>query len=292
MDLAVDLGTAVMRVASAESVLATPSEIGRERPLRGGVVVDRLSATEVLRPLVHHAQGPGLGRPRVVTCIPTGTTADERAAVVEVVRRAGASRVAVVAEPIAAAIGAGLDLASPYAQMIVDAATGLPTRRSFGPERSCWQRRSAWPAGPRGGGDRPRADPAADRPCRPTKRCDCCGGCGSTLKLAAWDGRRRRKAGPRSRSTSPIWPQRCGRFRTGILGVVGDLVRRAPARVGAELVESGIALTGGRALVPGRGLPASLAARTGLAVRVGSPRRRGAWGARAAPTVARLDLWE
>ena len=124
-DLAIDLGTAVMRVASALGVLAAPSELGRERPVRGGAIVDRVSAAEVLRPLVYRAQGPGLGRPRIVTAIPTGTSGDERAAVVDVMRRAGASQVAVVAEPIAAAVGAGLDLSSPYAQMIVDVGYGV-----------------------------------------------------------------------------------------------------------------------------------------------------------------------
>jgi rod shape-determining protein MreB len=67
----------------------------------------------------------GLLKPRAIACIPTDACEVERESLIEATRRAGASAVALVPEPLAAAIGAGLDISSPYAQMLVDIGDGV-----------------------------------------------------------------------------------------------------------------------------------------------------------------------
>lgn len=99
--------------------------VGETRALRGGVVVEPECAVEILRPLFARARRFSLGRPRVVATVPTDANRDERFALEESVRRAGAAAVALAPEPLAAAIGAGLDLGLPYAQLVVDLGHGV-----------------------------------------------------------------------------------------------------------------------------------------------------------------------
>jgi len=106
-------------------VFSLPSVVGGEPVLRGGVIVDVERATELLRPMFYAARRWGIGRPRVVACAPTDATADQRGAVEEVVRRAGASAVALVSEPFAAAVGAEIDVGGFFARMIVDIGHGV-----------------------------------------------------------------------------------------------------------------------------------------------------------------------
>lgn len=94
-------------------------------PLRGGVIKDLDAATHLLTPLLYKAKRFGLIKPRVLACAPTNATLEEREAIVEATLRAGASKVKLAPEPLAAAIGAGLDVSSPYAQMLVDIGDGV-----------------------------------------------------------------------------------------------------------------------------------------------------------------------
>lgn len=94
-------------------------------PLHAGVVADVEAATSLLRSLLKRAHRFGLLKPRALACAPTGACDEEREALVEATRRAGASAVVLVPEPLAAAIGAGLDVTSPYAQMLVDIGDGV-----------------------------------------------------------------------------------------------------------------------------------------------------------------------
>jgi len=94
-------------------------------PLHAGVVADVEAASSLLRPFLKRAQRFGLFKPRVLACAPTDACEEERAALVEAAQRAGASEVYIAPEPLAAAIGAGLDVASHYAQMIVDIGDGV-----------------------------------------------------------------------------------------------------------------------------------------------------------------------
>ncbi len=94
-------------------------------PLHAGVVADIEAATLLLTSFLKRAQRFGILKPRALACAPTGACEEEREALVEATRRAGASAVVVVPEPLAAAIGAGLDVTSPYAQMLVDIGDGV-----------------------------------------------------------------------------------------------------------------------------------------------------------------------
>jgi rod shape-determining protein MreB len=94
-------------------------------PLTGGVVTDVDAATELLAPFMRRARLYGLSKPRVLACAPTDASRREVEALVAAVIRAGASSVKVVREPQAAAIGAGLDISLPYAQMLIDIGDGV-----------------------------------------------------------------------------------------------------------------------------------------------------------------------
>lgn len=94
-------------------------------PLHAGVIADVVAASSMLKPLLRRAQRFGLFKPRALACAPTDACEEEREALVEATMMAGASAVVVVPEPLAAAIGAGLDVSSPYAQMLIDIGDGV-----------------------------------------------------------------------------------------------------------------------------------------------------------------------
>ncbi len=152
-DIAIDLGTANTRlyasghglIADEPSMVKFSAESGTVEsvgniavqqpftdhdkdfvsPLRQGVVADVEAASALLHPLFKRARWLGFSRPRVLACAPTDAREEEREALVEATRRAGASAVALAPEPLAAAIGIGMDVASVYAQMIVDIGDGV-----------------------------------------------------------------------------------------------------------------------------------------------------------------------
>jgi len=152
-DLALDLGTANTRlyarghgmIADEPSLIKIKPETGRVEavgkkaarltasrhnslsvsPCHAGVVADVDAAYLLLKPMLKRARGFGMIKPRALACAPTDACDEERAALIEATKRAGASAVVVVPEPLAAAIGAGLDISSPYAQMLVDIGDGV-----------------------------------------------------------------------------------------------------------------------------------------------------------------------
>ncbi len=126
-DVAVDLGTATTRVAlmRGKSGYAQPSLFDRAPALRAGVVVNVEAAAEVLRPLLHPLRGIGLTRPRVLACAPSDTTSEEREAVMEACYRAGAGIVALMPEPVAAAIGDGINPDSTRRTLLIDIGEGV-----------------------------------------------------------------------------------------------------------------------------------------------------------------------
>jgi rod shape-determining protein MreB and related proteins len=93
-------------------------------PLRGGVVVDVGNAISLLRPLLRRATG-WLRKPVSLACAPTDTSERERRLLSEAVLGAGAAHVAIIPEPWAAAIGAGLDTQKPSAQLLIDIGQGV-----------------------------------------------------------------------------------------------------------------------------------------------------------------------
>lgn len=108
-----------------EVVGRTPASIVSVRPLKDGVIADFDIAASMLQLFIRKTLGNvSFNRPRIVICIPSGVTAVERRAVREVAFKAGARQVAIIEEPMAAAIGAGLPVSEPSGCMIVDIGGG------------------------------------------------------------------------------------------------------------------------------------------------------------------------
>src|SRR5258708_2692202 len=157
-DIAIDLGTAntVVYVRGQGIVSSEPSVVALEfingvrkvravgddaklmmgkppqntrtvRPLRAGVIADLEVAEVMIKHFIEKAHG-GPGRfsrgPEVVICIPSGATSVERRAIRDAVSNAGADRVSMIEEPMAAAIGAGLAVTGPIGSMVVDIGGG------------------------------------------------------------------------------------------------------------------------------------------------------------------------
>ena len=103
----------------------TPMNIAAIRPLRDGVIADFEAAGEMVRYFIRKVQGGrSLSSPLVVVCVPSGSTAVERRAIGESAEAAGARKVLLIEEPMAAAIGAGLPVTEPSGSMIVDIGGG------------------------------------------------------------------------------------------------------------------------------------------------------------------------
>jgi rod shape-determining protein MreB len=155
-DIAIDLGTANTLVyvkgrgvvLDEPSVVAYVSEGGRKvvhavgseaknmlgkthrmmeviRPLRDGVIADFDVAEEMIKQFIKRAMPrPSLISPQIVICVPTGATAVERRAILESAQAAGARKVHLIEEPVAAAVGAGLQIDDPSGCMVVDIGGG------------------------------------------------------------------------------------------------------------------------------------------------------------------------
>lgn len=103
----------------------TPGSINAVRPLKDGVIADFELTAVMLREFIAKAlKGSIFTKANVIICIPSGVTAVERRAVREAAESAGARRVSIVEEPMAAAIGAGLPVSEPTGSMIVDIGGG------------------------------------------------------------------------------------------------------------------------------------------------------------------------
>ncbi len=102
----------------------TPSYIVAVRPLRKGAITDFEVTQEMIRLLLKRAGVNRFNRPRVVICVPSAITAVERRAVREATKRAGAADAHLLEQPMAAAIGAGLPINEPIANMVVDIGGG------------------------------------------------------------------------------------------------------------------------------------------------------------------------
>jgi rod shape-determining protein MreB len=103
----------------------TPESINVVRPLRDGVIANFTVTRQMLKYLLDKVCGPRrLFKPQVAVSVPSGATSVERRAVVEAALAAGAKRAVAVEEPLAAAIGAGLSIMSPAANLLVDIGGG------------------------------------------------------------------------------------------------------------------------------------------------------------------------
>src|ERR1700760_1930499 len=155
-DMAIDLGTAntlvyvkgrgivlnepsvvaILNVKGKKQVLAvgdeaklmlgrTPGNIQAIRPLRDGVIADFEVAEEMIKHFIRKVHNRrSFASPLIIVCVPSGSTAVERRAIQESAEAAGARKVYLIEEPMAAAIGAGLPVTEPTGSMVVDIGGG------------------------------------------------------------------------------------------------------------------------------------------------------------------------
>jgi len=103
----------------------TPGSIEAIRPMRDGVIADFVAAEEMIKHFIRKANARSkISKPRIIVCVPYGATPVEKRAIRESVLRAGARKAGLIAEPIAAAIGAGMPIADPTGSMVVDIGGG------------------------------------------------------------------------------------------------------------------------------------------------------------------------
>lgn len=211
--VAVDLGTAWTRLASATTRvrIEAPSRAEGRAPLRAGVVVDPDAAVALLTPLLSRMRRCAGRRPRILVGVPSDADADERAAAVSALRASGAAEVALVPEPLAAAVGAGLDVAAVYGALVVDVGEGVTDAALVGDGRVLAS--------------------AAIRI-----------GC-ADLRAARGDGVIATRDAARTGTPTATLD--------AALDAACALVRDLPAGRACEVIESGITMTGGGAAVPG-----------------------------------------
>ena len=118
----------IMQVgAAARNMLGrTPGNVVAMRPLKGGVISDHEMTVKMLQELVRSATKSSLftPKPRIIICVPSGVTEVEERSVINAAVEAGARRVYLIEEPLAAALGAGLDISNPSGHMVVDIGGG------------------------------------------------------------------------------------------------------------------------------------------------------------------------
>lgn len=103
----------------------TPGNIVAVRPLRDGVISDYNITERMLKEFIKKSYGKSkITAPKVMVCVPSQATEVEKRAVIDAARNSGAKKVHLIEEPLAAAIGAGLDITKPNGSMIVDIGGG------------------------------------------------------------------------------------------------------------------------------------------------------------------------
>jgi rod shape-determining protein MreB and related proteins len=126
--IAVNRNTGEMLAAGEEAyamIGRTPANVAVVRPIKDGVISSYHDTERMLRHYLRKVIGRRLiFKPNVMVCVPSGVTEVERRALMEVTEEAGARRAGLIEEPLAAAIGAGLDIASANGSMVVDIGGG------------------------------------------------------------------------------------------------------------------------------------------------------------------------
>src|SRR3954471_16230018 len=125
--VAVDAATGAVHAVGDDAkrmIGRTPATISAIRPLRHGVIADFEGTEQSLRHFIRRVHRSRFAHPRVVMCAPSGITDVEKRAIVEASLSAGARRVNLIEEPIAAAIGAGIAIEEPIGNMVVDVGGG------------------------------------------------------------------------------------------------------------------------------------------------------------------------
>jgi len=211
--VALDVGTSTIRAASGlRPLIEHCSCLGSKAGVRGGVVVDPATVAEILRPILDSTRLFGIVKPCVLACAPSDATQEERQRLHDAIMQAGASSVMIIPEPLAAAVGAGIDVSSPYAQMVVDIGEGVTDCALI--KMSRIQTTAAVRVG--------------------------CGQMRTGLPPVPF-----RQSGrlPDRHSLQPVLES--------ITGLIDDFLQDLSPETGCEVIENGILLTGGGALIPG-----------------------------------------
>ena len=258
--VAVDVGTDCIRVVSGISrLLESPSQA----TVRSGVVVNSAALAALLQVLLAKTKLFGVVKPHVLACAPSDVNPVERERLVEALTKAGAASVIVVPEPLAAAIGAGVDVSVPYAQMVIDIGEGV-------------------------------TDCAIIRSSHLIETCAFRQGC-ADMKQYLVTGAGLSTAEAEQMLRSPEADNRRLIFEEFIADSfcfqMVEFLRAVPAHVGAQVIDSGIVLTGGGALLPG--VARVIAAKTGIkTTRSVQPLTDVVRGAHAMlPVVTALNQW-
>lgn len=125
--VAIDKNTHEIKAVGAKAQLMlgrTPGNIVAIRPLREGVISDYEMTKRMIKEFLKSVCGYMFIKPRVIICVPSGITEVEERAVVDAAMQAGARKVYLIEEPVAAAIGAGLEIDKPIGNMVVDIGGG------------------------------------------------------------------------------------------------------------------------------------------------------------------------
>ena len=110
----------------------TPGNIVATRPLREGVISDYTVTEKMLKYFINKINGKTLFSPRTMICIPSRVTEVEKKAVIDAATQAGARKVFLIEEPIAAAIGAGIDIAKPCGNIMIGERTAEDLKINIG----------------------------------------------------------------------------------------------------------------------------------------------------------------
>ena len=283
-DLALDLGTANTRmfaqgcglIAEEPSVVKVSvrttggEEVGvHVLPLQGGVVVNPDAAAALLQPIVARVRRFGRLKPRALVCIPTDASERERKALLTAARSAGVGDVTLVPEPLAAAVGAGMDIASAHSQMIVDIGDGvtdIAVIRADALVHTLAVRKAC--------SDLHRAVRNSIRHDYHillrredaeflTRQCGVLDS-GKSIVVSGTHCETNRETQAHAETRDLVLAQEP--VLQAIGGAIASFVKRLPPHTRAEVVESGVLLTGGGACLPG--MPELLASRTSLNIRV------------------------
>ena len=236
----------------------TPEPIELIRPMRDGVIADFIATEEMLRQFISRAKTMlGFRRPRILICVPAGATPVERRAVYETAVSAGARKVYLIEEPVAASLGAGLPIDGPSAFMVVDIGGGT-TDIAVLSRGNVIQARSLKVAGN-------AMDEAVMRYVRRKHGLVIGEANAERIKIEAGTalpapngrqieihikGRDLRQGRMKS---AVLGPQHMGEALAGPVGEMAEFIQRAledlPPEIAAEVVKRGIVLTGGGALL-------------------------------------------
>jgi rod shape-determining protein MreB len=258
-------GVRRVRAVGADAKLMmgkTPDSIKTIRPLRNGVIADLEVAEQMIKHFVQKAQGTAnrLSRgPEIVLCVPSGSTSVERRAIRDAATHAGASKVSLIDEPMAAAIGAGLPVTEPIGSMVVDIGGGTTEVGVIS------LRGLAYSQSARVGGD--KMDEAISSYVR--RHYNLLIGEGTAERVKKEIG----TAKPPAQGEGLIAYVRGRDVAKGVPSEISlnqveiaEALERSQPEIAADIIDEGITMTGGGSLL--RGIAIVLADETGLPVRV------------------------